>query len=1212
MSLVLLEKARQALQRAVRSQHHKTIVKSLSPVKNLMNSAPDPKTRDLLGQLLRNSIRPLYIQYPSETLNYSVAVFDVIVSQTENASPAEIKVWDLVLNSLVSGVADFLEACSESDSSSHKISVATAFYSRLCDRYFDPSVAVDSALRCTVYILMSDTMVSQTSNQKSLRQMLHNKPLGKLLSQTREILPLEALVECLGHMAPLIPEHRTTFTEKLFDKSLFGRLPELATLIKGKVGDWTNKLPEILAKIDIGFPQPFRDAKIRICDVDMGHISCLYVDANGLTANIDQNDAIETMSIPFSILNITDPPSSKQTAYYFTLREMPCVNKIPVAVPSTKSMASGICMEVELKDFDREHFRKAMESRTLFASKLRKVSVVKVPLTFDSSHASTNGTQQEKLDKYQSQFGPTSPLLPVSSASKTNALPTSGSDSEDHSSTKSRRKMKKAPAARVIHSDEEPDDIVSDGASSDPVLVSTDKKDRDGLTVQFDIPAQGSVPEDAKRKRNPESDLSNTGGRSSKRLRGLETDPKPANSAKPSSPVPRKPMQTTKKYGRKGRTSSPVPSDEYDVIPTAPKNAQNSKVEMGEGRISAMMKNKNGKKAPPAENPPTKAVKSTKKTRAAVKVEESDIEDEPSGERNRTRRSARVANATKPKIQPINSSAKAAPDKSLKNKSKEKPSSEVAVRSVKPKKAPWEDLHLKTDTKVEAEKKEAIAHAVILGNETQMDIEEAQSSIHDDSVIGSSPLSDHSTFDKNPAPQYIDYTMPLKLGTPTSALEQEDVAMLDLDDQVFPDMNMQVDPMDSPPEVPMDDIMEIRTLPSMVDIIETRTLPSMDDIIENFTSPTPVIQEIPVALPVRPSSSQIPLATIQSPKTFIEQQSFSLKQSTTVESRPGSTSSPVESPRMHNPAISVSKKTQSDRRSSVAADIAPPKEMIAQIPIKLDIIHPVTVLKTSTPPSVPSKRYLRPLTPSKHHPLSKQHHTALDASTPLNRAPQEREVSRPFVAQRHVPVFSDHIISSPPLRESTPNGLNRRRPSPARPSKLDRSHVNSVFAESPLALRQSPKRQSYTRPLRSQRGRSSFEDDDDDDDEVSRPPKDLEQYLRAINERILQTILTRCENVKVDVQLGARSLMREAAANLQELHKSIVANMTAFREIGEEYQAYNHKTLDGFNNMVDASENLTKHLTGVIQQHDRCSLSKKFPKAFPPIPAVILNGGKGF
>lgn len=72
-----------------------------------------------------------------------------------------------------------------------------------------------------------------------------------------------------------------------------------------------------------------------------------------------------------------------------------------------------------------------------------------------------------------------------------------------------------------------------------------------------------------------------------------------------------------------------------------------------------------------------------------------------------------------------------------------------------------------------------------------------------------------------------------------------------------------------------------------------------------------------------------------------------------------------------------------------------------------------------------------------------------------------------------------------------------------------------------------------------------------------------------------------------------------------------VTHFNLFVDIHHEYASYRRGIVEGLEDILNINEEITKQLTQTMENHDRRSLSKKFPKSLLAMPASLLNPAAG-
>ncbi|CCL98019.1 uncharacterized protein FIBRA_00012 [Fibroporia radiculosa] len=289
----------------------------------LNQSKITPKSSIKLADSFRKSFIPVYAGFPLPSLQLVAALFHTIYH--EKVLPAlgeqlqeQKMLWEEVLNSLLSGVLDFLEEAENDEvrSITAKDAIATALYPILCDLCFSLTAPMMSVnLRCTAYTLLSDSAVSHGGNQKKLRNddILGGERIGRVIWRTRDYLALESLLTLFARLLPSIRDASSGRTKRtMFIQSVFvaSQSPEVGSLGKTVAdilenvssADWdvtSRKIVDTLSKGSLAFPQPFTVDEVSACG-QIKQSDRLFVDDKALVANVlHGDDQYDTLNIPY-------------------------------------------------------------------------------------------------------------------------------------------------------------------------------------------------------------------------------------------------------------------------------------------------------------------------------------------------------------------------------------------------------------------------------------------------------------------------------------------------------------------------------------------------------------------------------------------------------------------------------------------------------------------------------------------------------------------------------------------------------------------------------------------------------------------------------------------------------------------------------------------------------------------------------------------------
>lgn len=430
-----------ALKNVMEKQKHNADIEDslaqLSSITTLLEfSNTPPKSFQRLSHLLRNRLMALYLIQFALTLQFSTSILlvvrDVKIKAAEEAGDEKMKQsWELVLISLLSGILDYLE-CNAVNGD--RIVAGDTLYPVLCRLYFSrPSTEISeisSVLLSTVYQLISETVISEQSNSRKLRQdcLLGGNVLGKTISELKDFLAIEALLELFANLLPSTKpkggqEKRSQFISEVFNPSFCACSEVVVEILTSlSTSEWdavSLRIIDALGRSDITFPQPFDVSLLTISAVTKT-IDRLYVDNQGLLASLEEGEKIETLQIPFcNILSVHTSALRMKTRVTMNLKLPPVIGKsLMTEITNEEIVASW-----DLHDGEVERFNAAMRSRNIAVHRIsQKLSKAELQIEFDLDKALPRPTQEkvESIAKLwdreisPSQVGqiePTSPLV---------------------------------------------------------------------------------------------------------------------------------------------------------------------------------------------------------------------------------------------------------------------------------------------------------------------------------------------------------------------------------------------------------------------------------------------------------------------------------------------------------------------------------------------------------------------------------------------------------------------------------------------------------------------------------------------------------------------------------------------------------------------------------------------------------------------------------
>ncbi|KAE9406427.1 hypothetical protein BT96DRAFT_851738, partial [Gymnopus androsaceus JB14] len=359
---------------ASRRKDIKFVVERLpSLLSTIESSAPSPNELDELYALLRKPLVPLYATFLLPTMRLAAALVDgihkfkIVVGRSKH-DVSLLPQWERLQRAITAGVLDYLEETTTPNAS--KSTIENCMFSVVCQHYFP--LASESSyeeasldLRCNVHLLLSNCVEEHPVNQSKLRDsnLLGGARLGLSISRTKEFLALESLFELFAGICPpksSIDKHRR-FVDSVFNPTLFPLHKDLKN-IAGSLNsnDWeaaATKFIEVLARMDISFPIVQR-RDFRRFPSPSGR---MYVDRDGLTSNIEQDDAYDTFFIPYSNISKIhySSYSTSSTTFTFDLTIPPTFGGV---IPETRQ---AVTLAIDIPRGNREQFMASLKNRGL-------------------------------------------------------------------------------------------------------------------------------------------------------------------------------------------------------------------------------------------------------------------------------------------------------------------------------------------------------------------------------------------------------------------------------------------------------------------------------------------------------------------------------------------------------------------------------------------------------------------------------------------------------------------------------------------------------------------------------------------------------------------------------------------------------------------------------------------------------------------------------
>ncbi|KAF8497154.1 hypothetical protein F5888DRAFT_330182 [Russula emetica] len=377
-------------------------------------------TLNTLSGLLRRPFAELYLTHPGAALRLSAAIFITIlhdrIAQSWKARDSQSRSnWEQIAVILLAGVQDHVEAHSNERV---KLIVAQAYYAIICNAFFSVSSSIplstySVSLRVSAYSLLSMTADGCVENENKLRdsKILGGAKLGRVITSTKDYLPLEQLLILLAYLLPLTEGKAAGRAERLgFLRDCFQdstqRGKDLIELLKYVASpDWevtADKIVDILAR-DISVAQPFIMKSFVLngsSNPPLNPANRFYLDRTSFLFNCEDEDGkIDGMHVPYDSIRHVDISNSGTVVA--RLLSPPQLHE----ALQTISNDVAIAMTVVIASKDVEHFVRTLRIRGM-TSRIRlngmpiqratvrtSVNISPTRLEFDGSAQSVSSYQ---------------------------------------------------------------------------------------------------------------------------------------------------------------------------------------------------------------------------------------------------------------------------------------------------------------------------------------------------------------------------------------------------------------------------------------------------------------------------------------------------------------------------------------------------------------------------------------------------------------------------------------------------------------------------------------------------------------------------------------------------------------------------------------------------------------------------------------------------
>ncbi|KAJ7695477.1 hypothetical protein B0H17DRAFT_1198698 [Mycena rosella] len=416
-----------------KSDKIQTAIGELSSILSLLNlSTASRKILGRLNKIFRDNLHALYAAYPVLMCRFCAAVLGAIFTdKVETAGDLTLqRSWEDVQKSVVSSILDFLE---QHPSMSNKTVAGNLLFPTICDMFYPRGTSfkwTSPSLIFNVNLLLTEAATDCPDNQSQLRtdKVLGATRIGFALSQHKDFFVVDSLVAFIGVLLPArtTASKRSEFVDAVFTPRLFSCSSQIKRLIAGSSStEWDPVVTQItttLAESDISFPQPFYVIGLRSSTSLPNVVDPLYVDHQGLFANIEREGVLDSYQVPFdSVERIKlSAPGAFTTPVSIHLTSPPLIG---AAEPDGDNQQQ-CSLVFQLKNDRVARFLEALKARgvgKLISDADRKVSKIAegLSLEFDPS-APKPPTQQEKVAKVEQLWKsngdpglgePTSPLV---------------------------------------------------------------------------------------------------------------------------------------------------------------------------------------------------------------------------------------------------------------------------------------------------------------------------------------------------------------------------------------------------------------------------------------------------------------------------------------------------------------------------------------------------------------------------------------------------------------------------------------------------------------------------------------------------------------------------------------------------------------------------------------------------------------------------------
>ncbi|KAJ8078562.1 hypothetical protein PM082_012845 [Marasmius tenuissimus] len=1048
------------------------------------------------------------------------------------------------------------------------------------------------------------------------------------------------------------------FLDNVFDPELFPKHKELkALLVDAPKGVWEEiscQVYQVLAAMDVLYPQPFKIVRSTVTGQSCSPAEFLYVDEKGLTSNIIEEGGLETFQVPFHIIEkIKYSSSSKYTTFTFELNSLPDVGKGIVE----KTQEVTWTLEIERQDFVA--FLKALKARKLthlIDRSERKLSMIDDELSLEFPLSSLSMKEKARqFCNFPSEAVPgvppgavaKSPLEDAGSNEEIPSVPVDAVSSSPPKNSRHERKLATTTSSSPHALCNEPPKGVKDTkrvlslpspspkrkrAETSDNMEPSSKRRRDELTSERHINSASPVfvksPKATKRYgKKPRTSSPTPGAEVGMELSDLEEIPAPRINAKP--PKTRAVDPKTAKGGK--AAAMRAKGGKKVTIVASPKRP--SKKEQPKPLVATIKKvNAHEKESLPSK---PKGIPAHVPDTAPEPVLIVETEDETP---SKPRRSARVKEQDKPKVVYKEQSSSQSDDEVVEITKTSK------LGTVK---AKGEVALIEYDEPVIEDPKQSASVGDSTDDATsesfyqdfevplKMETSEQSSDLAFKETDNEKTMID-LTLDDSPPPKPASRKPPSRPQPVISSAQRVDqsksgksrkkleVITIDDDDDDDDDDDENIaneEPLKkfpwstpqktkSPPPKTADPLLPLQvrhqkskgpstTLAKSVQATEVPgKLKPVPDV--KFTS-------------TRNASKTDAKPITQFPVVFTPKSPFTTPASPVARAVLPSAPNPNPEPQSvkEEPNESLFEPQARDQTAFELVSFAHDLAVAPTFTSSPKLVKKEYTESTILPPNV-TKRHEDVASPAKG--LFATRRGRLSGTSAL----ETEGATGPSATRRSAKHESQGTAEQPSADNITKNAHQSK--------SLHRIAIpepTTIFDVAGPSLKKKPARVELAAPmstpvkrsfaLQMQRGRVRSTSDDQlressYHDKRGKQTTDIVEVLNGIQQVLVGKVTNQITSVRTEVRVGRDNILREAAAELEQMRIESAQCFNALLDLNNEYAVYNREVRDRLDDVLDVNVSIGKKLKETVEGHDRNTVLKRFPKVLPALPASLLGG----